>query len=171
MRLFFALAPEANCAAALGAWRDRQIHADGRPVPLANLHITLAFLGEISPHRLEPLCDAVDALAPCGVSLQLHLDQLGYWPKPGICWVGPNQWPEHLDRLARRLDEIGVAQGGKRSRGRYQPHITLLRGCQTPPPAPMEAPAFDIEFDHFSLFESRQGRRGASYRETASWPL
>ena len=171
MRLFFALAPGASSAAALGAWRDRQVHAEGRSVPLPNLHITLAFLGEISQNRLESLCNAVDTLAPGDGPLHLHLDQLGYWPKPGICWIGPSQWPERLETLARRLDEIGVAQGGKRSRGRYQPHITLLRGCQTPPPAPIEAPTFDLEFDHFSLFESRQGRRGVSYAETASWPL
>ena len=173
MRLFFALVPDTASATAIGAWRDRQLPGQSRPVPLGNLHITLAFLGEVNSHRLERLCHDADVLAEGSAQsiITLHLDQLGYWPRPGVCWLGPSQWPERLDDLSTRLGAIGVAHGGKRSRGKYQPHITLLRSCREPPPAPLNAPAFDLQFDSFSLFQSRQGKRGVRYEPLADWSL
>lgn len=173
MRLFFALAPDPKSVAAIGAWRDRQLPGLSRPVPLGNLHITLAFLGEISSQRLEQLCSDVDALtsATTTAPLALRIDQLGYWPKPGVCWVGPSVWPQALASLADRLGSLGVSHGGKRPRGKYQPHITLLRGLRLPPPAPLHPPAFDLFFDSFSLFHSRQGKRGVHYEALANWAL
>ncbi len=170
MRLFFGLATPPETAVAIADWRDRRFPASGRPVPAANLHITLAFLGDISEHRLERLCGAVDTLAPTG-PLAVELDRVGYWPRTGICWLGPCQWPGAMDSLAAKLGGIGTAQGGKRSRRRYTPHITLYRGCEVPPPAPLEAPAFRLTFDHFHLYESRRDARGAVYSSLESWDL
>ncbi len=83
MRLFFALEPDSNTAIDLADWRDRQLPLAGRPVPMANLHITLSFLGEFSPHRLEALCLSVDDfLLRTGTGGDsLVLDQIGYWQK------------------------------------------------------------------------------------------
>ena len=139
MRLFFALEPGGQTAIDIADWRDRQLPAAGRPVPVANLHITLAFLGEISSHRLERLCNAVDQYLQCK-SLpggELTLDQVGYWSKPRILWLGPSQWPESLNQLAAGLGQLGGVEGGKRKRGAFQPHITLFRGCETAPAAPL----------------------------------
>lgn len=173
MRLFFALVPDPGAATAIGAWRDRHLPGQSRPVPLGNLHITLAFLGEVGEFRLERLCESVDGLstAPGPAPLSLHIDQLGYWPKPGVCWIGPREWPHSLEDLARRLGEVGVEHGCKRQRGRYTPHITLLRGCRAPPPAPLQPPAFELSFDSFCLFQSRQGKRGVHYEPLADWAL
>ena len=72
---------------------------------MANLHITLAFLGEISNHRVERLCHSVDQYLQHR-SLPgdaLNLDQVGYWPKPRILWLGPAHWPDTLTHLAQQL--------------------------------------------------------------------
>ncbi len=173
MRLFFGLEPDEETALAIAAWRDRELPHSGRSVPIANLHITLAFLGEVSHHRLERLTAATDELAQAGAtpSFGLVLDQLGYWAKPRICWLGPGAWPDQLNQLASSLAGLGAAQGGKRSRGQFQPHLTLARGCEIPPPAPLNPPHFELQFSHFSLFESRQGKSGVSYHPVASWEL
>ncbi len=73
LRLFFALPCPADQAQAIGRWRDEQ-GLDGRAVPLANLHLTLAFLGA------QP-ADALAEIARLGESIhaeafELRLDRL-----------------------------------------------------------------------------------------------
>jgi RNA 2',3'-cyclic 3'-phosphodiesterase len=173
MRLFFALEPDRQSAINIADWRDRQLPGAGRAVPTANLHITLAFLGEISHHRLEGLCTAVDDYLqrrPAD-SGELHLDQVGYWPKPGILWLGPHNWPDMLNQLAAGLAQLGTAEGSRRKRGAFQPHITLFRGCDRAPSAPASPPSFTLPYRDFALLESRQGRHGVSYHPLAHWAL
>jgi RNA 2',3'-cyclic 3'-phosphodiesterase len=173
MRLFFGLQPDSESALAIAAWRERQLPLLGRPVPEANLHITLAFLGDVSAHRLERLDQAVGQFVeqkrPPGEVLTLN--QLGYWPRPGICWLGPQAWSDSLAGLARSLSRLGTAQGSKGDRGKYRPHITLMRGCDSPPPAAASEPLFRLSFDHFNLYQSHQGRSGVTYQVLESWPL
>lgn len=173
MRLFFALVPPAELAAEIASWRLRYLSADGREVPVANLHITLAFLGEISPHRLEQLCCNTDELlAKEDPRLQaLTLDETGYWPKPGILWLGPSRWPDSLTRLAGQLQTRGAAAGGRGKAGAYRPHITLFRGCERPPPAALARPDLCFPCADLALLESRNGRRGVQYRDVANWQL
>lgn len=173
MRLFFALELPAALRLAIDSWRDTQFPSVGRPVPAANLHITLAFLGELAPGRLEALLNATDEWltrsAPPGA--ELHLDQTGFRPRPGLYWLAPGRWPQELDRLAAGLGGVCQQLGGRRERRRYQPHVTLFRGCQNAPPMPAQAPDFRCCYRSFTLFESRQGRRGVSYEGIAHWNL
>ena len=76
---------------------------DGRAVPAKNLHITLAFLGEI----VQPKLDAVKELV---TSVQvkpfaLYLDQLGYWRRPQIVWAGCENAPPPLIEYQNRLSK------------------------------------------------------------------
>ncbi len=173
MRLFFALELPAALAMEISSWRDRSFARPGRPVPPANFHITLAFLGELDEPALDALCRDVDAALsarrPAGG--RLTLDQVGYWDRPGIYWLGPRQWPDPLGELARKLGGLGAVQGGQRRRDRFQPHITLFRSCTAAPPAPAAAPEFTLPYREFFLMESRQGRRGVVYDPVAAWEL
>jgi 2'-5' RNA ligase len=170
MRLFFALELPPATAVAIDSWRQRHLPLAARPIPPANYHLTLAFLGELPPRDLESLCAAVDTqqAARTPPAFALTLDEVGYWPRPGILWLGPSQWPEALDRLAAGLAPL--ARRG-RERRRYRPHLSLYRRCAEPPPAPSQPPDFELGFEHFSLFESRQGARGMHYSAIASWSL
>jgi len=60
MHTFLALELPATTAMQIADWRDRQFGPVGRPVPPANFHITLAFVGALSERALERLCLAVD---------------------------------------------------------------------------------------------------------------
>ncbi len=56
MRLFFAVWPPLAVAEALAAWARRlQRETGGRAVAAKNIHLTLAFLGEVSEERLPAL--------------------------------------------------------------------------------------------------------------------
>lgn len=173
MRLFFGLELDAATTLAIADWRDRQLLCQGRPVPPANFHITLAFIGELPMPAIERLCQSVDDWVP-GAGLPgatLRLDRIGYWPSPGIFWLGPSEWPGHLSRLAGKLGSLAGAAGSKKDRNSFQPHITLYRRCTEPPPAPPSIPALEMQYRHCTLFESRQGRQGVSYHALQDWSL
>ena len=173
MRVFFGLELDPPTALRIADWRDRQFTGAGKPVPPANFHVTLAFIGPLNESALERLCHSVDdalarTKAPGAV---LQLDRTGFWPKPGIYWLGPGAWPEHLTRLAQKLRSLGSAVGGKLDRNPFQPHITLLRRCTAAPPAPAKAPVIELAYQHCALFESRQGKHGVSYHVLQEWNL
>ena len=57
-RVFFALWPDADARVALAALaREIAARTKGRAPPAANLHMTLAFIGEVPPERIGALSD------------------------------------------------------------------------------------------------------------------
>jgi RNA 2',3'-cyclic 3'-phosphodiesterase len=173
MRVFFALEPDPATLLQISSWRDRQFTHAGHAVRAANLHLTLAFVGEIRPHALEKLCMTVDQriARDCPRGASITLDITGYWPKPGIYWLGAQNAPGELLSLVRPLANLAAATGGKRDSRAFQPHITLFRQCTLAPPAPAVPPAFELDYRHFTLFESKQGKGGVSYQPLHSWEL
>jgi len=171
MRTFLALELPGETAMQIADWRDRQFGPVGRAVPPANFHITLAFIGELSEGRLERLCLATDEwLAGVGLAGgKLLLNCTGYWPKPGIYWLGPDEWPEALSQLAGKLRQLATKAGARRDRSSFRPHVTLFRNCSTAPP--VTAPAISLPYSHFTLFESRQGKAWVSYHPLQNWEL
>ena len=89
-----ALAPE------LIAWRDKQPWP-GQPVPQANLHLTLAFLGEADELTTRRLIAAVEH-QHCP-PLAIRLDETGWFSRARAAWIGPKEWPNELNVLARAL--------------------------------------------------------------------
>jgi len=173
MRVFFGLELDAPTAVKIADWRDRQFAHTGRPVPAANFHITLAFVGELRETALEQLCLSVDDWL-AGNSMRgngFDLDQTGYWQKPGIYWLGPARWPQQLTQLSDKLAGLASRVGGKREKGNFQPHITLFRRCAEAPAAPAVIPHLTLTYTHFTLFESRQGKQGVSYHPRQHWDL
>ncbi len=172
MRVFFALDPEDFTRRAIDDWRAGEALV-GRPVPAANFHLTLAFIGDLANAELERLCQRVDRLCEEAdfAAVDTVLDTTGYWARPGIWWLGPSDTPNTVTALAERLRGIGSRYGGRADRKPFQAHLTLSRHCELPPPAPLVAPNFTLQCLDFSLFESRQGRGGVSYHPLATWSL
>ena len=178
MRIFFALdlAPAAKMK--ISAWRDRsfrELAAGGmaRPVPAGNFHMTLAFIGDVTEQKLERLCDSVDQSLqrepPEAVGLAIN--ELGYWQRQGILWLGPRHCPDELSQLATRLQGLGSRVGGKLDNRAFQPHVTLFRRCKLPPPAPLQPPDFSLDYSDFVLLETQQGKGGVSYHALRCWQL
>lgn len=173
MRLFFALDLPGQLALDIADWRERSLPLPGRPVPVANFHMTLAFLGEVPESELDSLVQDVDALAskPGIAGGALQLDQVGFWSRPGIYWLGPREWPQSLERLARKLRNLVGFHGDQKRRESFQPHVTLFRGGADAPPPPANPPDFVLPYREFVLMESRQGKRGVTYQPVADWDL
>ena len=169
MRAFFALDIDPAIQHAIARWRDRTMLPAGRAVPAANFHITLNFLGDVDPRQLDRLCAEAGQINESG--FELRLDTPGYFPGPGVFWIGPGDIPAPLTALARSLRKAGGKAGVKVARKPFAPHLTLFRNCRARPPLPTRAPGFDIPCDGFALFESLTGPKGVRYQLVRRWPL
>lgn len=166
LRLFFALPCPPPLAERIGRWRDDR-PLPGRQVATANLHLTLAFLGQDPSARLEALLDMAAAIE--AAPFDLRLDRLLRW-RNGILLLAPSQPPGALLRLRRAL-RSGLAELELPVETRpFSPHLTLARDVapleDVPPP-----PTFVWQVDHFSLFCSQNDAAGVRYRTLGRWAL
>ncbi|EDV2239190.1 RNA 2',3'-cyclic phosphodiesterase, partial [Salmonella enterica subsp. enterica serovar Typhimurium] len=75
-RLFFAIDLPDDARAQIIAWRAAHFASeDGRPVAAANLHLTLAFLGDVSSDKQHALAQLAGRIRQPGFTL--HLDDAG----------------------------------------------------------------------------------------------
>lgn len=95
LRLFFALWPDPATRDALAATAGslRRI-CGGRAPPANNLHLTLAFLGDVPEVRVPELADLAATLV--AEPLVLELDRIGYWRQQRLVWAGPQSCPDAL---------------------------------------------------------------------------
>lgn len=165
-RVFFGLAPDEETRAALvRAARRAVAAAGGRATPPANLHLTLAFLGGVTPRQLDKAMSAAPiAVAP----FTLELDRLGYWSRSQILWLGPSEPPEPLLALERALWDALAAKRFERGAGRFRPHLTLARRARA-----VRVPVARVHWPvaRLTLFESLPEAGGPRYEPLAEWPL
>ncbi len=129
-------------------------------MPLANLHITLAFAGSVDP-------DTHDSLASCAAGIGtenylLRLTRVGYFARARILWVGADECPAALTGLVHRLNE-GLARCALNPAARpFRPHVTLMRDA-APLLADIEVTPVEWRVGGFCLVESQTDRDGARY--------
>lgn len=167
-RLFFALWPNGAVREALAELLKGEPRRIGRRVPDTNLHLTLAFIGNVTAEQracMEAAARAVEA-APFTVIL----DRLGHWPRPRIVWAGASATPPALIDLVARLN-AGLSGCGYQPEQRpYQAHVTLSRKAQAAPRR-REVPPIVWPAEDFCLVESVSEEQGSVYRVLARWPL
>lgn len=170
-RLFFAVWPDAPARDALAMLaRDVAARAGGRAPAADNLHLTLAFVGEVAADRLAALC-AAGAEAAAGVAaFDLALDTVGAFRGSGIAWAGATGVPPALLGLVGRLDERLAARGFPTDTRAFHAHVTLARRCRRTPDAQLPAPiAWTVT--RLVLNASELASGGPRYREIGVWPL
>lgn len=188
MRLFLALdldAPARACAVEVQgrarrapALRDLAV----RWVRPENLHLTLAFLGEVDADRLAPMARAAAEPwreAPFRVELA-SADAAPRSGAPRTLWLSVSAGRARLARLhaeaCARMGPLLSAPVDLRPPG----HVTLGRLRRAPRSsgrhvrdavAGLTVPAFGWRADSVVLYESRPASGGASYRPLARAPL
>ena len=179
MRLFFAIELPSDVRAALGRLRSAN-DRDYRWVDPAQLHVTLAFLGE-QPETALPLLEQIgSAAASASRSATLRLDQPGsFGPRrsPRVLWLGLAGDLPHLTALhaalAARLRQAEFSVEDRE----FRPHITLARRRDSAPPGtpppwpPQNPPRATFQVDHLTLFQSRLSPRGATYHALGLYPM
>ncbi|MFP1746693.1 RNA 2',3'-cyclic phosphodiesterase [Lonsdalea quercina] len=169
-RLFFALPLPENTRRQIIRWRAAHFPMQaGRPIAAANLHLTLAFLGEVGDGQQRALQSLAGRIRQPGFTLTL--DDAGHWPRPGVVWLGCRRAPRGLLQLAELLRAQAARHGCRQSLQPFHPHVTLLRGATHPVALPPATFGWSTQVDSFSLYESQFEHGRTRYRSLASWPL
>lgn len=140
----------------------------GKPVRPENLHATLVFIGGVDAQtrtRIEGLADRI-TVPP----FVLRLEQLGFWRRAGLLWLGTAALPEALAKLVAELRE-GIAGYGVALDARpFLVHVTLIRKLRFARHTRAFRP-IEWQVDRFALVESIAVALRSEYRVLRTWPL
>jgi len=143
------------------------------------IHLTLKFLGEISPKQVTQVTQALAGLGSFE-PFALQVKGFGFFPdarRPRVLWVGVEA-PPALGQLAHRV-ESAMERLGFDAEGRmFSPHLTLARFNVSRPRPELVAllePKTGLilgrfEVSEFFLVESRLSSCGAQYQKVARFP-
>ena len=168
-RLFFALWPDEAVREQFMQWA-RLLHetCGGSITRPDNLHITLAFVGNVAVSRLDELKLLAAKLS--GSAFNLSFTAPGYWGHNRIAWVAPDETPQALGDLVKTLARSLQIAGFSFDERTYAPHLTLLRKARWDPPVrPLKN--INWEISEFALLRSNQTERGAEHEVIGRWPL
>lgn len=160
MRLFVGLRPAETFRAALKGAQDRLRAAgvEGRYLDPANLHLTLAFIGEW-PEDVTPVLPAVTE------PFEIELTGPGIFPEAKVLWAGVKP-SAALDRLAGEARDRLAANRIPFDPKPFNPHITLVRKPLLPAGLVLPEtvfPAAAMTVKEVCLYRSERGENGMEY--------
>ena len=175
-RLFVGVPVDGVAASDLTAWQYGS-GLPGSPVPSANFHFTLRFLGDCDPVGRDLLVHQLGE-ASLGEPFTIATGALGAFPKPSkaaVIWLDPSRGAESLTNLFHAVDEACEDAGFELEDRPFHPHLTVSR---LRPAADVRAfieetasPKLRIPVNDIVLYESLLARGGARYRMLESFPL
>lgn len=126
MRLFIAANFSKTEKQALIAERDRLLKSAPSALRTGdkNIHMTLAFLGEIPASALSRITSCIDAACAGRPELGLLFDRVGLFGD--VLWLGAQNQKALFDLQRHLADEL-TAAGIPFDRKPFKPHVTLAR--------------------------------------------
>jgi 2'-5' RNA ligase len=129
VKLFIALWPDEPVRAALAADLPALARAaGGRATAPANLHLTVAFIGQVDERRFADIAALLAATRPA--PLTLVLDRLGAFVSQRVLFRAPSRFTPELLAAQQELVTALAAQGVPVDRRPFRPHVTLARRCE-----------------------------------------
>jgi 2'-5' RNA ligase len=173
LRLFFALWPDDSQRERLlrerllSAIRDVRPAAGGRAVPTGNLHVTLAFLGNVAPERVPDL--RAVAAARVWPDTCLVFDRLAWWPKARLLCLEAQPLPPAFAEAVRAFHEDLRLKGFSIERRPFRAHITVARNVASAPVDPhgQQIPPISWPVQEVVLVASTPTPDGSVYRVLA----
>jgi len=147
-----------------------------------NLHLTLKFLGEISPGQVDGLLTLLADAAAGVPSFDFDLAGAGAFPSlraPRVLWVGIREPLELVGKLQQNIETALSRSGFPREDRPFHPHVTAGRVTGALPPGwgdRFAGALSGIRFgsaraESFQLYESRLSPAGAMYTVMRDIPL
>ncbi len=165
-RVFFALWPDDATRSAISRATRRAVQlSGGRPIAKDRLHLTVAFLGELTAQGVE----VARSVPPIPVGeFEITLDGLGVWPESKILWLAPLAPPAELGELEAALWEGLTERGFVPEERVYRPHVTLARRART-----VEETVEPVRWTvrELVLVESFPDGKNVHYEVLERWPL
>jgi 2'-5' RNA ligase len=94
-----------------------------------NVHLTLQFLGDVSPANLDLLAQALRSEAAGHPTFEVSVGQVGAFPtprRPRVIWVGLDA-PAALLSLHRGIQTVTARMGYPPEERTFSPHLTIGR--------------------------------------------
>jgi len=159
MRLFIAISLSPEIRGALRKVQDEMFDRGvrGNFTPEANMHLTLAFIGDYPDP--EPVLDALAEVE--FTPFPLSLDGIGSFGD--LWWAGVKE-SAPLEAVVRRVRRALAAHDIPFDKKRFSPHITLVRKAKNRIPG-VQLPSAAMTVDTVSLMRSDRGRNGMIYTE------
>ena len=158
-----------------GVQRDlRRTGADVKWVRPEGIHLTLKFLGSISPEETEKISQAIAPIVAHWAPFFLRIRGLGCFPSarnPRIIWLGIDQGVEAVLALQKAIENGASAEGFAPEDRPFKAHLTLGRVRSPKGRAALNEcldPHKDVEIgvfraDQVYLFKSELRPSGAVY--------
>ena len=166
-RLFFALWPDESVREGVETQLP-PMPKPAKPVPRANWHLTLAFLGHTGRDTRARYEAAAESVA--SRPFELVLDRLGYFHRSNVLWLGAGDVPRRLAALHGDLNALLADEGYEPDKRPFKAHLTLARKMPPPGDLPAVSPIAWTVAD-FCLVRSELDRRGARYEVVRRFPL
>ena len=171
LRLFLGFRLPESTARAVARWQRNELPEHRvRPVPLENLHVTIAFLGSRPADEVTSIAGALHGAVE-GVAPPV-LTPLRYRETRAVGMLVFDDEEGRATRIAegahRRLAELGVYEPERRP---WLPHLTVVRFRERPrlrPPIPELGP---VTMSDAAVYMSRLRPTGAQYEVVESVPL
>lgn len=171
LRLFFALWPDEPVRAAIARKTEAlAVSLGGRRVPPANLHVTLAFLGDVAADRLERIEASAERvrLEPFAIALS----RLDLWGRARVLVLQDPEPPAGLFDVVAQLQRSLRVAGLDLEDRPYRMHVTLARNV--PRGLSLVETATAIEpiawpVRSFVLIQSRVSQAGSEYGVLKEW--
>lgn len=163
----------------------RQLVGDSvRWVPAGNIHLTLKFLGDISPTSLEMLNQMLRAEGETCPPFDISIGGLGSFPnskRPRVLFVGV-QAPAELEALQSGIESACARLGYESDLRPFSPHLTIGRVRDRVPPESLRRIGRTLEetkidslgaarVDSVHLYKSELKPGGSVYTKLYSAPL
>jgi len=143
----------------------------------AGLHVTLKFLGEISPAQVEKVCERL-ARALAAQPFNISFSGLGVFPKPArarVLWIGFSEGADRCRKIWESIEGPMEEAGFRREKRPFRAHLTLARFRN---PGPVAPEILDHRFsssgfraESVVLYRSQLKPSGAVYTPIETYPL
>ena len=149
---------------------------------IANLHLTLQFLGDIETAAVAGISTALTKVAATAPGFDVPVDGTGAFPdvhRPRVVWIGCDDSAGKLQALARAVQAAMRPCGFQPEPVPWTAHLTLGR-IRTPRPDAALTRALDsltnqafgtLRVDAIHLFQSQLQPGGSIYTKLSSHPL
>jgi 2'-5' RNA ligase len=176
LRSFIGIGLPRECRRAI-AGAISPLGAKGLPVswiPERNLHLTLKFLGEIPPGRIDEVAGLMAGAAREIPPFEFRVEEGGGFPSlraPRVLWIGIREPLELVGKLHQNMEDALSGAGFPRDERPFHPHVTVgrVKGKVAPGWGEKYASVVlgttfgTVYATSYRLYESRLSPSGANY--------